>query len=140
MISRPRPLPTALTAGFWDAAARCELAIQRCGSCGLWSHPPVPVCPRCYGTALGFEPVSGSGTVYSYTVMMAGLDARFEEAAPLLVVAVELDEQDGLVVVSNLTNADHRQVQIGDRCEAVFEPLPDGAVLPQFRLSKPPEL
>jgi uncharacterized OB-fold protein len=78
--------------------------------------------------------------VYSYTVLSPGLDARFEEATPLLVVAVELDEQEGLVVVANLTNAGHRDVRIGDRCEAVFETMPDGGVLPQFRLSKRAEL
>lgn len=135
MISRPRPVPTRLTAGFWEATARGELAIQRCGCCGLWFHPPVPVCSRCHGAELGFEPVSGSGTIYSCTVMTAGLDPRFEDAAPLLIVAVELDEQEGLVVVSNLTNASQAQARIGDRCEAVFEELPDGGVLPQFRLS-----
>lgn len=135
MIRRPRPVPTGLTSGFWEAAARHELAIQRCGTCARWFHPPVPVCSQCHCDTLSFERVSGQGTVYSYTVLADGLDPRFETAAAFLVAAVELDEQPGLVVVSNLIGADPERVQVGDRCAVVFEDLPGSGTLPQFQLS-----
>lgn len=134
MVRRPRPVPTELTNRFWEAAARRELGIQRCDGCGLWFHPPVPVCTACYSEKLRFEPVSGLGTIHTYTVMTEALVPGFEAGVPLVVVAVELDEQEGLVVVSNLAGFDGTDVPIGARAEVTFEELPDGIVLPQFRL------
>lgn len=135
MIRRPRPVPTALTNGFWEAAARRELSIQRCRRCARRFHPPVPVCSRCHSEELGFEPVSGLGTISAYTVMTEALVPGFEPGVPLVVIAVELDEQDGLVVVSNLVGSAGTDVPIGARVEVTFEELPDeGGVLPQFRL------
>lgn len=135
MIRRPRPVPTALTSGFWEAAARHELAIQRCRTCGRRFHPPVPVCSRCHSEELGFDPVSGLGTIYAYTVMTEALVPGFEAGLPVVVVAVELDEQEGLVVVSNLAGGDGSDAAIGARVEVAFEQLPDGGgVLPQFRV------
>ena len=47
------PLPDVehpLTRGFWDAAARGELAIPRCADCGRWNWYPRE---RCVGFAVG---------------------------------------------------------------------------------------
>ncbi|MGF7234233.1 MAG: Zn-ribbon domain-containing OB-fold protein [Frankia sp.] len=134
-------MPTELTSGFWEAASRHELAIQRCRACGRWFHPPVPLCSRCHSEKLGFDPVSGLGTIYASTSTTESLVPGFEEHLPLVVVAVELDEQEGLVVVSNLVGGNGPDVpingpdlSIGARVEVTFEQLPDGGgVLPQFR-------
>ena len=135
LIRRPRPVSSALTSGFWEAASRHELAIQRCGACGHWFHPPVPVCSNCYSEDLHFDTLSGEGTIYSFTVMTEDLVPGFESALPLTVVAVELDEQDGLVVVSNLMGVEPSEVRIGDRVRVTFEDLPDDeGSLPQFQL------
>jgi uncharacterized OB-fold protein len=135
VLRRPRPVPSELTSGFWAAAAQHVLSVQRCRDCGLRFHPPVPVCSRCYSEDLGFDPVSGSGVVHSFTVMTEALVPGFESVLPLVVVAVELVEQEGLVLVSNLVDLDGVEVPIGARVEVVFEDLPDdGGALPQFRL------
>lgn len=135
VIRRPRPVPTELASGFWEAASRRMLSIQRCRNCGHRFHPPVPVCSACYSEDLGFDPVSGLGTIYSYTVMTEALVPGFEAGVPLVVVAVELDEQEGLVVVSNLIGVDGAEVPIGARVEVTFEALPgNGGLLPQFRV------
>ncbi|WP_154677270.1 Zn-ribbon domain-containing OB-fold protein [Parafrankia discariae] len=137
VVRRPRPVPTRLTNGFWAAAARRELGIQRCRACGRRFHPPVPVCSRCHSEDLGFEPVSGRGTIHSLTVMTEALVPGFEPALPLIVVAVELDEQEGLVVVSNLVGDHGPGARIGARVEVAFERLPDdGGLLPQFRVGE----
>ncbi|WP_063824959.1 Zn-ribbon domain-containing OB-fold protein [Nocardia pseudovaccinii] len=134
MIRRPQPVPTELTRGFWDAAARRVLSIQRCRNCGQRFHPPVPVCSRCHCEKLRFDPVSGLGTIYAYTVMTEALVPGFAAGIPLVVAAVELDEQEGLVVVSNLVDFGGTEVPIGARVEVAFEELPDGGgTLPQFR-------
>jgi uncharacterized OB-fold protein len=59
----------------------------------------------------------------------------FETALPLAVIAVELNEQEGLVVVSNLVGFNGADVEIGSRVQVTFEELPDGGgTLPQFEL------
>jgi uncharacterized OB-fold protein len=128
-------VPTDLTRGFWEAASRRGLAVQRCSDCGLFLHPPVPVCSGCYSGDLGFEPVSGFGTIHSYTVMAEALVPGFEADVPLVVTAVELYEQEGLVVVSNLIGFEGTDVPIGAHVEVAFEGVPEGEyALPQFRL------
>jgi uncharacterized OB-fold protein len=132
-VHRPRPIPSPLTEGFWAAASRHELAIQRCRGCKRWFHPPVPVCSRCHSEELDFEQAGGRGTIYAYTVMNDELVPGFESVVPLAVVVVELDEQEGLMVVSNLIGTEVSELRIGDRVQVTFEELPDGGALPQFR-------
>ena len=128
---RPIPVPNEMTKGFWEAASRHELAIQRCGDCRRWFHPPVPLCTNCHSEQLDFEGVEGGGTVYTYTRMTEPLVPGFDP--PLVVIGVELDEQPALVVVSNLLDRDPADVRIGERVELTFEETVDGFVLPQFR-------
>jgi uncharacterized OB-fold protein len=92
------------------------------------------VCSRCYCEELGFDRVSGLGTIYAYTVMTEALVPGFESAVPLVIVAVELDEQEGLVVVSNLVDFEGTEVPVGARVEVTFDELQDDGVLPQFRI------
>jgi uncharacterized protein len=135
-VSRPRPVPTDLTEPFWAAVGRGELVIARCQTCGRWEHPPFPVCPQCYGTKFAFEAVAGTGTIHSMTILTADLDPRFAEIAPLAVIAAELDEQPGLIVVGNVLGADPGSVRIGARCAVEFERIDDAFSLPQFRLTE----
>ena len=58
----------------------------------------------------------------------------FEDAVPFAIIAVELDEQPGLLVLSNLLDAPPEQAVIGLHVEVDFEPMEGGFVLPQFRM------
>jgi uncharacterized protein len=116
MTNRPAPVITDRTAPFWTGGARGELCIERCRACGWWQHPPRPRCARCHGADVGPEPVSGAGTVWSYTVSRTswgGLDA------PYVVAEVELDEQPGLRLVTAIVDCD--DVTIGLRVRVRFE-------------------
>lgn len=94
------------------------------------------MCPQCQGKQFAFEAVAGTGTVHSMTILTADLDDRFAEIAPLAVVAAELDEQPGLIVVGNVLGADPGSVRIGDRCTVDFERIDGSFCLPQFRLAE----
>ena len=130
--SRATPATTDLTQPFWDAARQGRLAIQRCQDCSYYNHPPRPLCDRCLSDRLAFEDVSGSGTVWSYTVMHQKSVAGFEESVPYLTALIELDEQPMLLLPSNLPGAEADAVRIGERVVVSFQPLADGLVLPQF--------
>jgi uncharacterized OB-fold protein len=132
--NKPVPLPDNLSRPFWDAAKERRLAIQRCGSCGYYNHPPRRFCDVCLAQNLRFEPVSGRGVVYTFTVMHQRDVAGFEEDAPFINVVVELIEQQLLLMVSNLPITQRAKVIIGAAVEVDFEDRGDGVVVPQFRV------
>ena len=85
---------------------------------------------------LAFEPVSGKGRLWSWTTTHHNVVDGFEEALPYRCLLVELDEQKGLYVLSDLAErAIAGDLKLGLRMRVVFSPpLPNGAVLPQFEL------
>lgn len=133
--TKPTPRPSALTEPFWDAAREQRLVVQRCQACQYYNHPPRPVCDNCSSDQLEFEPVSGRGTVYSYSLMHQKTIAGFGDEVPYLVVVVELEEQPGLFMLTNLPGARVEDVQIGQPVEVTFQPFADDVILPQFRLA-----
>lgn len=127
---RPLPAPSPLTAGFWAAAARHELVVQRC-RCGRYRHYPQPLCPGCHSGDWSWAPVSGRGTVYSYTITHRAFHPAWADRVPYAVATIELEE--GVRMVSDLPPEDTGQVRIGLPAEVFFDE--QGPVtLPRFRL------
>jgi uncharacterized protein len=132
--TKPLPAIDELTKPFWQAATQHQLAIQRCQECNYFNHPPRPLCDACLSQRLEFVPVSGRGTVYSYTVMHQPNIAGFEKEVPYINVLVELDEQPRLFMVSYLPMSEQAKLRIGGQVEVTFEKIDDEVTLPQFRL------
>jgi len=130
-----RPLPVAddLSQPFWEAAKQQRLVVQRCRECGYFNHPPRPACDACQSQQLQFEPVSGQGTIYSFTVMHQPNVAGFENQIPYINILVELEEQPLLFMVSNLPASDLDKIKIGGQVEVYFEEVDPDTALPQFR-------
>ncbi len=131
-----KPLPAAdeLSQPFWEAAKQHRLVIQRCQECGYFNHPPRPACDACQSQRLQFEPVSGRGTIYTFTVMHQPNIAGFEDQIPYVNILVELEEQPLLFMVANLPGSERDKVRIGRRVEAYLEDVDADITLPQFRL------
>jgi uncharacterized OB-fold protein len=129
--SRPSPIVTDDSAPFWDAAAEGRLVAQRCGSCGRFRHPPRPMCPHCRSLTFEVVDLAGTGTVYSYAILHHPQNPAFEY--PVLAALVDLDE--GVRVVSNLTDVDKDDIRIGMRVEVHFAGAANGARVPVFRPS-----
>lgn len=123
-----------LTAPFWQHADRAVLAIQRCSKCRGYYHPPVAVCPACLTSDMAFEPVSGRGTVYAYTITHDARQPVFQAMQPYAVVVVELEEQPGLFLLSNMPGTPLDDIRVGASVVVDFEPLGGVHRLPQFRL------
>ncbi|HLW15938.1 MAG TPA: Zn-ribbon domain-containing OB-fold protein [Actinomycetota bacterium] len=130
MSDRPLPLPDPETAFFWEATARRKLEILRCQSCKTWVHYPKPSCWNCSSGDLKPEEVSGRGTVYSYTVTHQDVPGY---TAPFAVVIVELEEQAGLRMVSNVVDVPPDDVRIGMPVEVTFQPVAEDVWLPLFK-------
>ena len=139
----PSPEITGENSPFWDACGRHELVCQRCMDCGAYRFPPMPICPRCQGAQAAWTRLSGKGVVYSWTVTrVAGLASTppqlfrgFEDRLPFIIVVVELAEQEGLRILSNLIGASPEEIRIGGAVEVVFTRLDSGVTLPHFRLA-----
>lgn len=133
---RPKPVPVAdeLSAPFWNAARERRLVIQRCADCNYYNHPPRPFCDACLSQRLEFQPVSGRGTVYSFTVMHQRDVAGFEHEAPFINIVVELEEQPMLMMVANLPITERDRVRVGAAAEVFFEERAADRIMPQFRI------
>jgi uncharacterized OB-fold protein len=130
--TKPTPEPDAVTAFYWEGATAGSLLILQCTECGFFSHPPDVSCQRCASTALEPAPVSGAGTVYSFTIVRQAFDPAFMPEVPYLIALVELDEQPGLRLLANIVDVDIETVEVGDRVEVTFEDR-QGQAVPQFR-------
>ncbi len=131
--SDPRPVPQAdaVSCFFWEGAKRGELLVQRCSSCGCYQFPPDVCCVYCQSVELVPTAVSGVGTLYSYAVVERPFHAGFVDAVPYVVGLVELREQAGLKILTNVVDADPASLRVGMPVEVVFERR-DDVVLPQF--------
>jgi uncharacterized protein len=140
-MAQPGPPPVAsdpLTDFFWAGAREGRLMIQRCRACGTYIHLPRPVCRACRSFDLAPEQVSGRGTVYTFTETHRPFHPFFVDRVPYLLAAVELEEQAGLRVLSNLVGLDGPgapdiEPRIGMAVEVDFEWLSDALAVPVFR-------
>jgi uncharacterized OB-fold protein len=114
----PRPQITDENGAFWTGGRDGELLIIRCTSCGYWIHPPTPRCPHCLSDAVEPQAVSGRGTVYSYTINRQAWVPGLE--VPFVIAMVELDEQPGLRLMTNIVDCPTEEVEIGMPVEVAF--------------------
>jgi uncharacterized OB-fold protein len=116
---RVLPRLTPANRPFWTGGAEGELRFQRCTDCGCYVHPPSPRCPRCLGKALRPEAVSGRGHVLTFTwnhkEWIPG------QAVPYAIAIVELVEQQGLRLMTEIVRCTPEQLRIGLPVRVVFE-------------------
>ncbi|HXQ60260.1 MAG TPA: Zn-ribbon domain-containing OB-fold protein, partial [Acidimicrobiales bacterium] len=129
----PVPGVNAETNGWWEAAARHRLVVQRCTACDQTRHPPGPICPRCRSTASQWSDLPGTGSVFTYTVVRQAFIPSLADHLPYIVIAVELDQGGGARMVSNLIDIDPFDVSIGMRVDVVWEDMGPQLAVPRFR-------
>ncbi len=129
-MERPAPPLTERTGDYWRSGADGVLRIARCQACGFRLHPPRPVCPKCRGREIAFEPVSGKGEIWSWTVNRYQWSPGM--TPPYVIAEVELVEQKGLRILSNIVDCEIDQVRIGMPVTVAFDHV-DEAYIPVFR-------
>lgn len=97
--------------------------MHHCGACARFFHPPAPLCPHCLCAEVGPRPVSGRGTVYTYTVNHQAWRPDLKE--PYVVAIVELEDQQGLRFVTNIVGTPPAEVHIGMPVRVRFEQVED---------------
>lgn len=103
---------------FWTAGKDGELRFQRCQQCGYYLHPPGPRCPACGGRDVEPEAVSGRATVATYTINHQQWALPDD---PWVIAIVELPEQEGLRLTTNIVGCSPEDVAIGQEVVVTFE-------------------
>ncbi|MBM3671348.1 MAG: hypothetical protein FJW86_04080 [Actinobacteria bacterium] len=136
MAQRPLPVPDEQSAPYWKAAAEHVLTVARCSRCGAYSIPISAECDRCHSPDpdYRFEPVTGRGTIRSWTVIQQSFLPGFDDDVPFVLVDVELDEQPDLRMIGRLLDGANAPRHLGDRVTVAFEDLAPGSSVPAFTL------
>jgi hypothetical protein len=120
------PLPDVddeRTAPFFAAAARGELAVPRCDTCGSLAWYPMDECDRCDGTSFTWTPVDGHGTLFSWAVVRRPFLPAFAELVPFVTGLVVLDVNPRVRMVSYVVDCEPERLVADQPVEVVFRPL-----------------
>ena len=132
IIPRPAPPKTELSQGFWDAVENDSLSVQKCADCDTLRHYPQPFCPACQSNEFGWQPVSGRGEIYSYTVAHRAFHPAWKQHVPYVIATIELEE--GIRMVCDLLDVEPDRVAIGQRVEVTFAEIPGQGRMPRFEV------
>jgi uncharacterized OB-fold protein len=124
---RPVPVPDEASAPFFEGAARGELMLQRCRSCGAFMWPVRARCVECFSGDLEWEAASGRSELYSFVVVHQRYPG-FEE--PYVLATVQTPE--GVRFNTSIIRADADELTIGMQLTVVFEQVSDDVVVPKF--------
>ena len=132
-VGRVLPATQGPSGFFWTSGADGRLRFLRCEACSYLIHPPTSYCPRCGGRNGVPQVVSGCGTVYSFTVNHQPWDGAGDV---YIIAVVEMAEQQGLRLATDLVDVAPEDVRIGMAVEVVFEDH-DPVYIPLFRAVAP---
>lgn len=125
---RSLPEPSPLTEEFWSAARRHELVRPVCSRCGRSHFTPQVACPHCLSTEWRYQPSTGRGTVYSWTVVHRPPGPGFDP--PYVLAVVDLEE--GWSMLTNVVGPAAGGVHIGQAVRVRFDDIAPDLVLPVF--------
>jgi uncharacterized protein len=127
-MSRSLPTPSKISQPFWDSCKAERMQLQRCEDCGTYAFYPVYICPECASRNLAWTPVSGRGTIHTFTI---AAKSTFETKGPLVVALIELEE--GAMMVSNVETPTPETLRIGAPVHVIYEKVSDDITLPLFK-------
>jgi len=113
------------SAAFFDGAARDELMIRRCGSCGRAHAPATASCPDCGGDRLDWVPAAGTATLVTWAV-------PYEKATASPAVVFGLVELAEGPWMHTRVDADPAALRAGAPLAVRFHHPDDGESFPTF--------
>lgn len=113
LIPKPGFVSTALTSVYWQQAAAGELLLQCCADCGNLQHYPRSLCVLCWSHDLNWQQATGTGTVWTFTVVASPGHPAWRPEVPYVLALVELDE--GPRLITNVVGCPPESVHCGQR-------------------------
>jgi uncharacterized protein len=120
----PAPPINAENQRYFDAAANATLLVGRCNTCQQYHFYPRTLCPFCFSERTQWVPAAGTGTIYSYSILLRGVPV------PYTIAYVTLDE--GVTMMTNLVDCDPARLSIGQPVKVVFKEAEGGTKVPMF--------
>ena len=121
---------------FWQSGRDGKLRFFKCQACNHYIHPSAPICSKCHSRDVAPAAVSGLGQVATYTInrqaWAPGLDS------PYIVAIVEMQEQEGLRLTTNIVNCTIEDIKIGMPVQVLFDHRED-VWLPLFEPRRDPK-
>ena len=130
MDGRPLPQADHVSKRYWEAAADGKVLYQECPKCGHRQFYPRAMCTACAAEPEWRE-ASGQGEVHTFTIIRQNWAKPYRDMLPYVVAMVELDE--GVKMMTNITDCDAESVHIGMRVEAHTVKVEDGLGIPFWR-------
>ena len=119
------PLPDVddpITAPFFAGAARGELVVTRCDTCGDYVWYPQGACPR-DGGSLTWTPVSGRGSLFTWAVVRRAFLPAFEDRVPFVTALVALKEDPAVRLCTYVVDVDPDDLVADAPVAVTFRPL-----------------
>lgn len=131
---RPQPrFPEPDTEPFWRATKGHKLTYQTCNDCNSVVFYPRRHCTKCGSPNLAWRESKGTGTVYTFSVVVQNRNPSFRDLVPYAVAYIDLDE--GFRMMSSVVGVKNPSTDIkcGMRVKVKWEDQPGGEVsLPLF--------
>lgn len=112
---------------FWTSGKGGALHLLRNRETGRFVHPFWPVADA--DPLLESVPVSGRGTIFTYTVNLQAYNPAVKP--PYVIAIVQLEEQEDLRIATNIVDCAPQDVTIGMAVMVRFEEQ-DGLFIPVF--------
>jgi uncharacterized OB-fold protein len=123
---KPLPQKQPENAPLWEGLAQREFRAPRCNNCGAWNWVPYPACRECLSEDLSWTPLSGNGTLFTYTIVHRGLGA-FHKDVPYVVALVEMELPPGgkraVIVLGNIVGVPHDDLHVGMPLTMTFKDI-----------------
>lgn len=128
--NKPLPVIDEETRSFWEYCKKHELRMQKCKRCGHIRYPISILCPRCSSLEAKWTPLSGKGTIYSFTIYRVAYHPAFKGDIPYVVAIIQLAE--GPRMESNVIGCKVEDVRVEMPVKVSFEDVTDQVTLPKF--------
>ena len=109
------PTPEGDTIEFWEAAREERLLIRHCLDCDAYSYYPRPFCPKCWSEQVEWYQASGTGTLYTWSVIYNNDQPPFRDRVPYVAAIVDLAE--GPRMMTNVVDCPFDELQVGMAAE-----------------------
>lgn len=120
---------------FWDSLRHHQVRVQRCDDCDAFRYIPKDLCPRCHGERATWTAISGTGEVYTYTVVRRAPTPAYQADVPYVLAHVTMAE--GFRMTARLTGAEPNDVHIGMAVEIGYDDVTPEWTLFTFRPASP---
>lgn len=118
------------TQPFWDATREQRLTAPKCTECGTFRMPPTTFCNNCLSRQLSWEPLPGTGTLYSFIIVRHPLSPALADFVPYVPAVIDADGAPGMRFLSNVVDCDPDDVEIGMRLRVVWNRVSDELTMP----------